>query len=71
MKILTNYFTQTIASFVPTYRGNALVSLQNFSRRLLELFNGALKVNTVKKSRDMNGTFITGLAIRKRWSGHF
>jgi hypothetical protein len=47
-----------------TYRGNSPVSLSRFSRNLLELFNGVLKVNTVKKSRDMNGTFITGLAIR-------
>jgi P4 family phage/plasmid primase-like protien len=47
-----------------TYRGNSPVSLSRFSRNLLELFNGVLKVNTVKKSRDMKGTFIIGLAIR-------
>jgi hypothetical protein len=38
--------------------------LSRFSRNLLELFNGVLKVNTVKKDRDTDGVFIIGLAIR-------
>jgi putative DNA primase/helicase len=46
------------------YRGNNPISLQIFSRRLLEIVNGVLKVNTVKKDRDTDGVFIIGLAIR-------
>ena len=47
------------------YRGNNPISYQNFSRRLVELFNDVLKVNTVKKgTRDGKGMNIIGLAIR-------